>query len=177
MKKICREEYYRTKSKVMGYRSRAAFKLLEINKKHHIVNNKSILIDLGCNPGSWCQVSKKSTMKIIGVDIKNTKKIKRIKLLKMNFINIKNQEKLLNLIKIPINTIISDMAPKFCGNKIKDYEQSVSMALQAFNFVKKTISKEGNFCVKIIKGGEEDRINKKMKKYFQKIEYFKPKSS
>ncbi len=173
------KDNYFNLSKIEGYRSRAAYKLIEINAKYSIFNKSYNVVDLGSSPGSWCQVlvgNVKTEYKIIAVDINNMQHLDRVLFLKEDIKNIIENKS----ISLPINQIglvLSDMAPKSTGHKFTDQARAETLSLLAFSFAKKYLIKKGNCIIKLLRGpGEKDLINS-AKSYFNKVELFKPNSS
>lgn len=170
-----RKDHFYKKAKSEGYRSRAAYKLIEIQKKYKIFKRGDYVLDLGCAPGGWIQVA----LKFIG----KTGKIKGIDLLDVKPFNNSNVE----IIKGDINehdfgeekfdVIISDMAPNTSGIKHADYYRSYELCEKAFNIAKKNLKKGGNLVLKIFQGKEFNDLRGQLKRNFEKISVFKPKSS
>ncbi len=168
-------------AKKEGYRSRAAFKLIEINNKFKIIPKDGIMIDLGCAPGSWLQVlSKKSKGEIIGVDLKETScdNIERATAISGDF----TDESTINLLKEKIadneiKLVVSDIAPNSCGDKKTDHIRIAYLTEQVLNFVEETCTQGGNVVIKIIQGNMSSTINTRVKKLFSKVHWYKPKAS
>ena len=116
-----RDQFFK-KAKVLGYKSRAAFKLLEINKKFNFIKKNSNLLDIGSTPGGWSQVASKiiTNGKILAVDLIPMEKIKNVIFFKNDFLEKETQTKILNSFGAKIDIIISDMAENTTGNKSVD---------------------------------------------------------
>ena len=116
-----RDQFFK-KAKVLGYRSRASFKLIELNKKFNFIKKNSNLLDVGSTPGGWSQVASKiiTNGKIIAVDILVMQTIDNVIFLKSDFLDEKIQDKILNMFNKKIDVIISDMAENTTGNKTVD---------------------------------------------------------
>ncbi len=162
-----------------GYRSRSAFKLLEMQKKYKIFNNDSYILDLGCAPGGWSQIlSKKITKgKILALDILNMKKIENVEFIMGDFSEEKNQKKIFEVFNRKIDAVISDMAYNTTGNKHLDSYKTGELCLSAMDFSKKILNKNGVFLSKLFMGSSFKPIEKKAKEYFKKVSFFKPNSS
>ena len=170
-----------------GYRSRAAFKLIEINDKFKIIppSNKDsfVVIDLGCAPGSWLQVlSKKLTKdcKVIGVDLKEIScdDIPNSNVITGDF----TDEKTIEILKLEIDNrnirlVVSDMAPNSCGNKQTDHIQISTLADQVLDFIEINCFKGCNAVIKVIQGSMSKELNERSKTMFSKVHWYKPKSS
>ena len=116
-----RDQYFK-KSKVLGYRSRSAFKLIELNKKYSFLKKNSTLLDIGSSPGGWSQVASQNIKagKIISIDIKDMKTIKNVKFFKLDFFHEKTKDIILKNVNGKLDVIISDMAANTTGNKSLD---------------------------------------------------------
>ena len=174
-----RRDIYVKKSKIEGYRSRAVYKLEEINTKFKILNNGSKIIDLGAAPGSWSQyISKKvKNNKTIAIDLNEMEKIENITMVKGDFTHETIQLKIIQLLGMKVDVILSDMAVNTTGNKDLDSIQTGELCLQAMAFSKKYLSSNGKFISKIFMGSSFNEIVKTGKEYFKEVKVFKPKSS
>ena len=174
-----RRDIYVKKSKIEGYRSRAVYKLEEINTKFKILNNGSKIIDLGAAPGSWSQyISKKvKNNKTIAIDLNEMEKIENITTVKGDFTHETIQLKIIQLLGMKVDVILSDMAVNTTGNKDLDSIQTGELCLQAMAFSKKYLSSNGKFISKIFMGSSFNEIVKTGKEYFKEVKVFKPKSS
>ena len=135
---------------------------------------------MGSYPGSWCQVLSEIINKrnrIIGIDLKKIEPIDKVITLQGDFLDQKNQDRIIETTHYPVDNVISDMSPKFCGQKSIDHINIMSLIEQSFEFTQKVLSPNGNFCVKMISGGTEKNFSDYIKKFFDKVSYFKPKSS
>ena len=173
------QDHFFKKAKSAGYRSRSAFKLIELNKKFKFLKNGLNILDVGSFPGGWCQVIKQEIKfgKIMGIDKKEIQKISGIKFLTGDFSN--NNSKLLinGYFKANIDVILSDMAPNTTGNKSLDCIRTNQLCLDILEFSKEKLNKKGVVISKLFMGEDFDEIKIKAKKYFKKIHFFKPDSS
>jgi len=174
-----RRDIYVKKSKIEGYRSRAVYKLEEINTKFKILTNGSKIIDLGAAPGSWSQyISKKvKNVKTVAIDLNDMEKIENITIIKGDFTNEITQSKIIELLGMKADVILSDMAVNTTGNKDLDSIQTGELCLQAMVFSKKYLSSNGKFISKIFMGSSFNETVKTGKEYFKEVKVFKPKSS
>ncbi len=166
-------------SKIQGYRSRSAFKLIEMNKKFKFLKENSSLLDLGSSPGGWSQVSRKEIKKgkILAVDIKDMEKISNVDFLKGDFNEHKVHEKIMLHFNNKIDVILSDMAANTTGNKTIDSIRTGELCRSAMLLSIKILSKNGVFLSKIFMGSVFEEIRKKAKENFKKIVIYKPISS
>ena len=173
-----RDQYFK-KSKVLGYRSRSAFKLIEINKKFKLLNNNTNLIDLGSAPGGWSQVASQIITKglIIAVDTKEMKNIKNVNFIRGDILNDNTKDKITSKFGGKIDVIISDMAANTTGNKDLDCIRTNNLCLEIINLSTLLLKNNGSIVSKIFMGQDFLEIKKKAKTYFKKVVFFKPKSS
>ena len=173
-----RDQFFK-KAKVLGYRSRAAFKLIEINKKFSFIKKNSNLLDIGSTPGGWSQVASKiiTNGKILAVDINSMEKINNVFFLNNNFSDKNTQDKILKIFKDKINVIISDMAENTTGNKTVDSIRTNSLCIDVINFSLRMLSSNGTLVCKLFMGEEFLEVKNLAKKKFKKVDFFKPESS
>ena len=163
------------KAKQLGYINRAAFKLEEIEQKYKIIEHSREILELGSSPGGWTQVilnynSKTNITCFDLLDMKmNDQRIAfyREDFLKFNFTNLKNK----------FDLVLSDVAPNTTGHQSTDHLRISQLIYEVIDRLEIILKKQGSFIFKIWKGEEEKEIIKMLKKIFDKVEYFKPKSS
>ena len=173
------KDLYFRQSKIQGYRSRSAFKLIEINKKFKFLKKNSSLLDLGACPGGWSQVARKQITKgkILAVDVKPMEKINNVVFIKGDFYEDGIYKKIMLYFNNKVDVILSDMAPNTSGNKALDSYRIGELCLNAMNLAKKILSQDGIFLSKIFMGSIFEEINEKAKKNFKKVIKYKPLSS
>tara|TARA_Y100001970_G_scaffold60843_1_gene77474 strand:+ start:4310 stop:4921 length:612 start_codon:yes stop_codon:yes gene_type:complete len=174
-----RRDIYVRKSIAEGYRSRAVYKLEEIQKKFKIIKNGSSVVDLGAAPGSWSQFISRNfkNSKIVSIDLKDMKKITNINQIKGDFTDQLQQKKIIDYFGGKIDTIISDMAVNTTGNKNLDAIVTGDLCIEALNFSLNTLKKQGNFVSKIFMGSSFNEIVAIAKKNFKEVNVFKPTAS
>ena len=174
-----RRDIYVRRSKVDGYRSRAAYKLIEIDEKFRIFKNSISVIDLGAAPGSWSQyLSKKiQNSKIVSIDLKEMKAIDNTVQIKGDFTEEKNQSKIKDFFKSNVDVVLSDMAVNTTGNKNIDSIYVGELCMEAMIFSKKILNNDGKFISKIFMGSTFNEIITEAKLIFKEVKVFKPKSS
>ena len=174
-----RRDIYVRKSKLEGYRSRAIYKLKEIDEKFKIIRNGIKIVDLGSAPGSWSQyLSEKSkNSKILSIDLKDIKKINNVTHLVGDFLDENNQIEISNFFKEKIDLVVSDMAVNTTGNKNLDAITTGELSIRAMEFSIKNIKKNGSFVSKIFMGSTFNEIVKNCKKNFKEVKVYKPPSS
>ena len=174
-----RRDIYVRRSKVDGYRSRAAYKLIEIDEKFKIFKNGISVIDLGAAPGSWSQyISKKIKYgKIVSIDLNKMEKVDNVVQILGDFNEEANQTKIKNLFKSNVDVVLSDMAVNTTGNKNIDSIYTGELCKEAMLFSKKILKKDGKFISKIFMGSTFNEIITETKLIFKEFKVFKPKSS
>ena len=174
-----RRDIYVRKSIAEGYRSRAVYKLEEIQKKFKIIKNGSSVVDLGAAPGSWSQFISRNfkNSKIVSIDLKDMKKITNINQIKGDFTDQIQQKKIIDYFGGKIDSIISDMAVNTTGNKNLDAIVTGDLCIEALNFSLNTLKKDGNFVSKIFMGSSFNEIVAIAKKNFKEVNVFKPPAS
>ena len=174
-----RRDIYVRKSKLEGYRSRAVYKLKEIDGKFKIIKNAMNIVDLGSAPGSWSQyLSEKSkNSKILSIDLKEVEDIFNVSHIVGDFLNEDNQVKLLNFFQDKLDLVVSDMAVNTTGNKSLDAISTGELSINAMNFSVKNLKKKGTFVSKIFMGSTFKEIVENGKKNFKEVKIFKPPSS
>jgi len=173
-------DLYFKKSKIEGYRSRSAYKLLEIEKKFNFFKKKMSLIDLGSYPGGWSQVSRKKIIegKVLAIDIKKMEEIPKVDFLKSDLRSEEIYNEILRIFSMQkVDAVISDIAANTSGNKDLDSIQTGELCLNAMNLALRVLSKNGVFLSKLFMGISYNEININAKKNFKKVAIFKPKSS
>ena len=173
------KDLYFRESKIQGYRSRAVFKLIEMNKKFKFLKKNSLIIDLGSSPGSWSQYASKEIRngKILAVDILSMKEIDKVNFMKGDFLDNNIYEKIAIYFNSKIDVVLSDMAANTSGNKELDTYRTGELCLKAMNLSKKILHDNGVFLSKLFMGSIFKEINETAKKSFKKVVKYKPLSS
>ena len=173
-----RDQFFK-KAKVLGYKSRAAFKLIELNKKFNFIKKNSNLLDVGSTPGGWSQVASKiiTSGKILAVDITPMEKLKNVMFLNNDFLEEKTQEKILKIFNAKIDVVISDMAENTTGNKSIDSIRTNNLCSEVINFALKTLNQKGTLICKLFMGEDFLGVKNLAKNNFKKVDFFKPESS
>ncbi len=173
-----RDQFYK-KSKILGYRARSAFKLIELNKKYKFIKSNSNLLDIGSSPGGWSQVAKEiiKTGKIVSIDLKPMEKISDVIFLKYDFTKLETKKKILEIFEKKIDVIISDMAADTTGNKNLDCIRTNLLCSEVVDFATNTLKKNGTLITKVFMGEDFLEVKKLANEKFKKVEFFKPESS
>lgn len=174
-----RRDFFYKKAKQEGYRSRAVFKLKQINEKFKIIKKGDTVVDLGAAPGGWLQVAKEiSGSTIVGVDILAIERIEGVDLVKGDIRLDKTNEKIRE--KIPpdgADVVICDAAPNLSGNWSYDHARSIDLATSALECAKKLLKNRGNFAVKVFQGDMFPEFLNKVRGIFGKVQAFSPEAS
>jgi 23S rRNA (uridine2552-2'-O)-methyltransferase len=169
------------KARKDGYRSRAAFKLIEINEKFKLIKKGSHVLDLGAAPGGWCQVAKASvgeTGIVVGVDLLEIDPITGVEFLVGNFHDDHVRQTIVDtLLGQKVNVILSDMAASSCGMSDVDHIRLIALLEAVYQFSFDMLKPGGSFVAKVLRGGTEHNLLGQLKQSFAKISHFKPKSS
>ena len=173
-----RDQFFK-KAKVLGYKSRAAFKLIELNKKFNFLKKNSNLLDIGSTPGGWSQVASKiiTTGKIIAVDITPMEKLDNVIFLNNNFLEERTQENIVNIFNTKIDVVVSDMAENTTGNKSVDSIRTNNLCSEVINFSLKILDQKGTLVCKLFMGEDFLEVKNLAKRNFKKVDFFKPESS
>ena len=164
-----------------GYRSRAVYKLIEIDEKYNILKKNMVVIDLGSSPGSWSQLASKKiglNGKVIAIDLIEMQPISNVEFIQGDFRDdnmLKEIEK--NLNKLDVDLVISDMAPNITGIKVVDQSAAIHLNELALDFSCNWLKPNGHFLVKSFIGADFDSFVKSIKPFFKKVIRIKPSSS
>ena len=172
-------DYYFKKSKVLGYRSRASFKLIELNDKFKFIKKNTNLLDLGSCPGGWSQVASKiiSKGKILSIDIKSMSPIKNVKFLNRDIFDVNTKNQISNYFNGNLDVIISDMAADTTGNKSLDSIRTNLLCIEVLNFSTQILKNNGVFVSKLFMGDNFIELKNLAKTLFKDVNFFKPESS
>ena len=174
-----RKDHYRKLAHEEGYRSRSAYKLIELNKSYRILGPGHFVLDLGCAPGGWTQVASKivgNKGKVMGIDTSFVEEIPGVYVLKAN-INDNIIEEIFSFFDKKINAVISDLSPQVTGNWSVDHSIQISLNYDAAKIMEQVLAKKGNAIFKIFDGEYSNEFYEYLKKKFLKIKLTKPKSS
>jgi 23S rRNA (uridine2552-2'-O)-methyltransferase len=163
-----------------GYRSRAAYKLIEIDDKFHLVKGAKRIVDLGAAPGGWSQVLAQRASedaKIAALDLLTFSPIDGVEQFEGDFEEEAVQNIIIEYLGGKADLIISDMAPATVGHRQSDHLRIMRLVESAYFFAQNFLQNGGSFVAKIFQGGEERSFFESVKKNFQKTCFFKPKSS
>lgn len=171
---------YVAESKRLGYRSRAAFKLIQLDEKYKFLGKNKTIVDLGCAPGGWTQVAverNKGQGQVVGIDILETTPIAGATMICQDFTESDAPDKLKALLNGPADIVMSDMAANTTGHQQTDHLRTIALVEAAYEFAKEVLSEGGIFIAKVFQGGAEGTLLNDMKKNFTKVSHYKPDAS
>ena len=167
-----------------GYRSRAAFKLDEIDKKYRIIDNAKVVIDLGCAPGSWLQLvrRKNKSCRIVGVDLKEVEPIEGVHTIQSDIRDEGLDDRIAQVFGIheidgEVDLILNDMAPNTTGHRDTDYLRILSLVELVTELCDEWLAHGGSMVSKIWRYGDIKELMSAMRQRFESVNTFKPKSS
>lgn len=173
-KEYKRKDHFYNKAKQEGFRSRAAYKLLEMDKKYRILRPGSRIIDLGCFPGSWLQVAAQKVGKkglVVGVDLREVESLgmDTVKILRGDFCTQEMQENLLAEMPGKPHVVLSDLSPSLSGIRLQDALRSADLVERAFHFAVGCLLPGGSFVAKIFPGNECEEVAREIKPKFSQF--------
>ena len=176
-----RSETYRRQAKASGYRSRAAFKLLEIEKRFRVLRHARRVVDLCCAPGGWLQVVVEfcaaSDCRILGVDLVPVKPIEGVELMQASIDAPDLASRILERLGGLATVVLSDCAPKLTGSKTVDRERQVWQAQTSLNLALRVLDQKGHFVAKMFESNQARTFQKQTRRLFQSVRVFKPEAS
>ena len=172
---------YTTQAQQAGYRSRAVYKLQEMNDKYHFLEQADVVVDLGAAPGSWSQMARQlmgESGHIIALDRLEMDAISGVEILQGDFNEDECLDTLLNVTPAGVDVVLSDMAPDTSGAAGNlDHLRIMNLAELAADFSRRTLKPGGHFICKLFMGGEEKAFSEALRQSFAKVGFFKPSAS
>lgn len=166
-------------AKSQGYRSRAAYKLKEMDEKYRFLKRGASAVDLGAAPGGWTQilVERLGEGRVVGVDIQEIEPIKGAELLHLDFMDAKAPDIIKKTLSGPIDVVVSDMAASATGHRETDHLRVMALCETALEFAIEVLKPGGTFLCKVLRGGTERDLLDTLKKRFNKVVHIKPPAS
>jgi 23S rRNA (uridine2552-2'-O)-methyltransferase len=165
-------------AKAKGYRSRAAFKLTEIDDRFHLLRRGARVVDLGCAPGGWVQVAlERGAAAVAGVDLLAVDPLPPATLFEMDFTDPACEPLLIEALGGPADLVLSDMAPNTTGHRQTDHLRIVGLMEAGADFAIEILKPGGAFVAKAFQGGETEKIIRLLKTHFSDVKHVKPKAS
>lgn len=165
-------------AKAAGYRSRAAFKLTEIDDRFHLIRRGARVIDLGCAPGGWLQVAvERGAGAVVGIDLLAVEPVAGAEIIQADFTDPRVDALLMERLGGPADVVLSDMAPNTSGHRQTDHLRIVGLIEAAAEFAVANLKPSGAFVTKAFQGGETADALRRLKAAFDEVRHVKPKAS
>ncbi len=172
------QDPYVRRAKDEGYRSRAAYKLLEIDEAAKILRKGQRVVDLGCAPGGWIQVALlKGAAEVAGIDLLPVDPIEGAHIVEGDVNNPEDVEKMMSGLSGPPDLVLSDMAANTTGHKQTDHLRTVALVEMAVAFAIEHLAEGGSFCAKVFQGGTTKDVLDLLKAHFRTVKHIKPAAS
>ena len=169
---------YVVAAKAQGWRSRAAFKLIELDERFHLIRPGIRVVDLGAAPGGWSQVAvKHGAASVVGVDLLPVDPIGGAVMLVGDFSDVEVQDRLVEMLGGKADLVLSDMAPNTTGHGATDHLRIVALAEAAVAFALEVLAEGGGFVAKVFQGGAERTVLEALKRHFSSVRHAKPPAS
>ena len=173
---------YVARAKREGYRSRAAFKLTEIDDKAHILKEGARVVDLGAAPGGWSQVAAKRVGapgqgKVVAIDLLSMEPVAGVDFMQLDFLDRDAPERLKALLGGPADIVLSDMAANATGHRKTDHLKIMALVELAVDFAREVLAPGGSFLAKVLQGGTEATLLAGLKRDFASVKHIKPPAS
>lgn len=174
---------YVSRAKSEGYRSRAAYKLAEIDDKARFLKRGARVVDLGAAPGGWSQIAaerigaKQGKGKIVAIDLLDVEAIPGVEFMQLDFLDESAPEKLKTMLGGPADVVLSDMAGNTTGHRQTDHLKIIALVELAAEFAREVLSPGGTFLAKVIQGGTEHSLLAALKRDFASVKHIKPPAS
>jgi 23S rRNA (uridine2552-2'-O)-methyltransferase len=171
------------RAKNEGWRSRAAFKLIEIDDREKIFKSGARVVDLGAAPGGWLQVASKriglerGKGRIVGIDLLEIEPVPLTQVMQLDFLDPKAPDILKEMLGGEADVVLSDMAANTTGHRQTDHIKIVALAELAIEFAREVLAPGGHFCCKVLQGGTESELLKDLKRDFTTVKHIKPAAS
>jgi 23S rRNA (uridine2552-2'-O)-methyltransferase len=170
---------YVRRAKAEGYRSRAAYKLIELDERFGLLKGVKAVIDLGIAPGGWSQVVRKAapTAAVVGIDFLPTDPIDGVTILQMDFMDDAAPEQLKAALGGPADLVLSDMAANTVGHPQTDHLRTMGLVEAAMAFAAEVLRPGGAFVAKVLAGGADSNLVAELKRHFTSVKHAKPPAS
>lgn len=170
---------YVKKAKAEGYRSRAAYKLIELDERFKLLRGAEGVVDLGIAPGGWAQVVRQRIPKarVAGIDLLETDPIDGVEILQMDFMDEDAPEKLKEALGGPADLVLSDMAANTVGHKATDHLRTMGLIEAGLEFAVEVLRPGGSYVAKVLAGGADNNLIAELKRHFKTVKHAKPPAS
>ena len=164
-------------AKQAGWRSRAAFKLVELDERFHLLRRGLRVLDLGAAPGGWTQVAVERGARVVGLDLLPMDPVPGAVLIEGDFQDVNVLPQLREALGGPADLVLSDMAPNTTGHTATDHLRIVALAELALDFAVEILADGGGFVAKVLQGGSERAMMERMRRHFASVRHAKPPAS
>ena len=171
---------YVAEAKRQGYRSRAAFKLIQLDDKFHLLAPGKRVVDLGCAPGGWCQIAVSRVGrngKVVGIDYLEMDPVTGAEILQLDFLDPTAPDRLKSALDGNADIVLSDMAAPTTGHAPTDHLRVMALAETAYEFAAEVLAPGGSFVAKVFQGGTERSLLDRLKRDFTSVRHAKPPAS
>ncbi|MGQ4272760.1 RlmE family RNA methyltransferase [Terrihabitans sp. B22-R8] len=173
---------YVARAKREGFRSRAAYKLIEIDERHHILRPGARVVDLGAAPGGWSQIAADKVGapergKVVGIDILDMEPVPGVTFAKIDFLDDQAPDLLKDMLDGQADIVLSDMAANTTGHRQTDHLRTMALVEAAAFFAAEVLAPGGHFLAKVLQGGTEAVLLTELKKNFRDVKHVKPPAS
>lgn len=169
---------YVRRARAEGYRSRAAYKLLELDERFALLSGAKVVVDLGAAPGGWCQVAvQRGAKTVVGIDLLEMDPMDGVTLIQGDFTDEASVEAVRAAVGGPANIVLSDMAPNTSGHRETDHLRTVALVEAAAEFAQSALKPGGAFVAKTFQGGAGAQLVAQLKTRFTKVRHAKPPAS
>ena len=170
---------YVRRAKAENYRSRAAYKLLELDEKFRLLKGAKAVVDLGIAPGGWSQVVRRRVpeARIVGIDLLATDPIEGVEILQLDFMDEAAPERLKQALSGPADLVLSDMAANTGGHPQTDHLRTMALVEAGLEFAKEVLRPGGAFIAKVLAGGTDTQLLAELKRHFTTVKHAKPPAS
>jgi 23S rRNA (uridine2552-2'-O)-methyltransferase len=174
---------YVARAKREGYRSRAAYKLLDIDEKYHLLKPGQRVVDLGAAPGGWSQVAARKVGspdgkgRVVGIDLLPIEPLPDVDFIMLDFLAPEAPDRIMELLGGPADIVMSDMAANATGHKRTDHLRIIGLAEAAAEFARAVLAPRGAFLAKVLQGGTESALLADLKRDFATVRHAKPAAS
>lgn len=175
-----KKDYYRKLSKEEGYRSRSAYKLIQLNRSYHILKPGNTVVDVGCAPGGWLQVARTALGQsgtIVGIDIETVAQLEGVTILRGDIENVQTINSLIETIDGKANTLLSDVSPKVSGLWSVDHAKQISLSKNSLDIATRVLTRGGSAVLKVFEGEFLKGFKKEAEDYFNTVLLTKPMAS
>lgn len=171
---------YVAQARAEGFRSRAAFKLGEIDDKHHLLRNGARVVDLGAAPGGWSQVAAQRVGPaghVIAIDLQEMDSIPGVEFAQLDFLDPRAPDEIKRMLDGPADVVLSDMAANATGHRQTDHLKIMALVEAAAEFAREVLKPGGAFLAKVLQGGTEGALLAMLKRDFASVKHVKPAAS